>query len=72
MEVRGQYTCEFRRRSKTSTHVLSGNRLLVGCPQGLDGVGVVSQIVLAADQDDGETGAEVHDLRDPLSKTQTR
>lgn len=51
-----------------SLSVLSGNRLLVGCPQGLDGVGVVSQIVLAADQDDGETRAEVHDLRDPLLK----
>lgn len=38
-----------------SLGVLRGNRLLVGCPQGLDGVGVVSQIGLAADQDDGKT-----------------
>lgn len=38
-----------------SLSVRRGNRLLVGCPQGLDGVGVVSQIGLAADQDDGKT-----------------
>lgn len=56
----------------TKTHVLGGNGLLVGGPQSLDGVGVVSQIVLAADQDDGKARAEVHDLRDPLSKRQTR
>ena len=27
---------------------------------------VVSQILLAADEDDGQAGAEVQDLRDPL------
>lgn len=37
-----------------SLSVRRGNRLLVGCPQGLDGVGIVSQISLAADQDDGK------------------
>lgn len=48
-----KWECQFR-QSKSSvqaecTHVRRGNRLLVGCPQGLDGVGVVSQIGLAAD-----------------------
>lgn len=53
-----RWECQFR-QSKSSvqaecTHVRRGNRLLVGCPQGLDGVGIVSQIGLAADQDDGK------------------
>lgn len=32
----------------------------------LDGLGVVAQIHLAANKDDGESLTEVEDLRDPL------
>ena len=49
------------------TYLLRSHRLLGSLVQFLDGLLVVAQILLAADQDDGEAVAEVEDLRDPLS-----
>jgi hypothetical protein len=37
----------------------------------LDGLLVVSQILLAADEDDGQAGAEVQDLRNPLEEDES-
>lgn len=36
-----------------------------------DGLGVVSQIALAADKDDGQVRAEVKNLGDPLSRDES-
>jgi hypothetical protein len=35
----------------------------------LDGFLIVTEILLAADEDDGQTTAEMHDLGDPLVGT---
>ena len=48
------------------TYLLRGNGLLARLPQLLDRLRIVSQILLAANKDDGETLAEVEDLGDPL------
>ena len=48
------------------TYLLRSNRPLVGLPELLNHSGVAPEILLAADEDDGETGAEVHDLGNPL------
>lgn len=48
------------------THLLRRDRLLGGLSQLLLCLGVVSKVVLAADEDDGKTLAEVKDLGDPL------
>jgi hypothetical protein len=53
--------------SATRTHLFGGDRLLGCLCQFFDRLGIVSQIALAADEDDWETLAEVKDLRDPLS-----
>lgn len=57
----------------TSTDLLSNGLSLslsdgplAGLLQLLDGSGILSEILLATDKDDGEVGAEVKDLRDPL------
>ena len=47
-------------------YLLRSDRLLRGLVQLLDGLLVVAQILLAADEDDGQAGAEVQDLGDPL------
>lgn len=50
----------------TSTHLLRSDRLLAGLAELLDGLVVVAQILLAADEDDGKALTEVKDLRNPL------
>lgn len=52
-----------------STDLLRGHRLLAGLSQLLDDLLVVSEILLATDEDDGKTLAEVQNLRDPLKCT---
>jgi hypothetical protein len=47
-------------------YLFRGDGLLRCLVQLLNGLLVVSQILLAADKDDGEAGAEVQNLRDPL------
>jgi hypothetical protein len=49
-----------------SSYLLGGDRLLAGLLQLSNGLLVVSQILLAADKDNGQTLAEVKNLRDPL------
>jgi hypothetical protein len=53
---------------KTITYLLGGDGLLARLAELLDGLVVVTEILLAANQDDGETLAEVQDLRDPLEE----
>ncbi len=48
------------------TYLLRGHWPLVRLPELLNYTGVAPEILLAADKDDGETGAEVHDLGNPL------
>jgi len=50
-------------------HLLRSNGLLRCLVQLLDSLLVVSQIHLAADEDDGQAGTEVHDLGEPLLLT---
>ena len=50
------------------TDLLGGYRLLGSLVQLLDGLLVEAQILLAADQDDGQALAEVQDLGDPLGR----
>jgi hypothetical protein len=40
--------------------------LHLACAEGLDGVGVVSQVELGADEDDGDIGGVMFDLGEPL------
>lgn len=47
-------------------YLLRSDRLLRGLVQLLDGLLVVAQILLAADEDNGEALAEMKDLGDPL------
>lgn len=47
-------------------YLLGGDGLLAGLSELLNDLLVVSQILLAANEDDGETLAEVQNLRDPL------
>jgi hypothetical protein len=58
-----------RLRIFCDTYLLRGDGLLAGLAELLDCLVVVSQILLATNQNDGETLAEVKDLRDPLSGT---
>jgi hypothetical protein len=48
------------------TYLLRGDRLLRGLGKLLDGLGVVAQILLAANKDDGKTLAEVKNFGNPL------
>lgn len=52
---------------KLHTHLFWCHRLLRRLVQLLNCLLVISQILLAADQDDGESLAEMEDFRDPLS-----
>ena len=47
-------------------YLLRGDGLLRCLVQLLNGLLVVSQILLAANEDDGQAGAEVQDLGNPL------
>lgn len=49
------------------TYLLGRHRLLGGLVQFFNGLGVVTQIFLAADQDDGKALAKVQNLGDPLN-----
>lgn len=48
--------------SGSFTHLFSGDRLLACLVQLLLGLGVISEILLAANQDDGQALAEVEDF----------
>jgi hypothetical protein len=48
------------------TYLLRGDRLLRGLGELLDSLGVVTQILLAADEDDGKALAEVENFGNPL------
>lgn len=48
------------------TYLLRSHWSLVRLPQLLNHPGITSEILLAGDQDNGKTGAKMHNLRDPL------
>ena len=50
------------------TYLLGSDGALGGLVQLLNGLGVVTQILLATNQDNGEALAEVENLGDPLKK----
>jgi hypothetical protein len=54
------------RGSRRLSYLLGGNRLLAGLVKLLDRLLIVSQILLATDEDNWEAAAEVQDFRDPL------
>jgi hypothetical protein len=56
------------KRVGTSTRLLWGNGLLRGLVELLDRLLVVTQILLAANKDDGQALAEVQDFGNPLQK----
>jgi len=53
-------------RREGNAHLLGRNGLLAGLAKLLDGLLVVTQILLAADEDDGKALAEVKDFGNPL------
>ena len=53
-------------RSGGCSYLFRSNGLLRCLVQLLDSLLVVSQVHLAADEDDGQARAEVHDLGEPL------
>lgn len=55
----------------SEAYLFRGNGLLRCLVQLLNGLLVVSQILLAADEDDGQAGAEVQDLRNPLEEDES-
>jgi len=61
-----------RDRRRKGTNLGLGDGPLARLLQLLDGSGILSKILLATDEDDGEVGAEVQDLRDPLRKQSER
>lgn len=52
--------------TRGGTYLLRGDGLLRGLGELLDGLGVVAQILLAANKDDGKALAEVENLGNPL------
>ena len=56
---------------RVQTHLLLGNGSLRGLVKLLDGLLVVSEILLTSNEDDGKTLAEMQDLGDPLSKNKS-
>ena len=52
-----------------SAYLLGSDGLLAGLVKLLDGFLVVTEILLAANEDDGEATAEMHDFGDPLVGT---
>lgn len=57
---------------KVNAYLLRRDGLLARLAELLDGLGVVAEILLATNKNDGQALAEVHDLRDPLSKRVSR
>jgi hypothetical protein len=49
-----------------ATYLLWGDGLLAGLVKLLDRLGIETQVLLAANENDGETGAEVKNFGDPL------
>lgn len=49
------------------TYLLRGDGLLAGLTQLLNGLGIVAQILFAANEDDGQALAEVKNFGNPLS-----
>lgn len=58
----GQYAGCFWLMGAACAHLLLGDRSLRGLVEFLDGLGIVSKILLATNKDDGKTLAEVKDL----------
>ena len=58
-----------RGQSNDITHLLRRDRLLAGLAELLNGLVVISQILLTTNQDDGKSLTEVKDLGDPLLGT---
>lgn len=56
----------YSRHGALETYLLGRDGLLARLPELLDRLRIVSQILLAANKDDGKTLAEVKHLRDPL------
>lgn len=54
------------RQCLSLTYLFGGNGLLAGLAELLNGLGVVAQILLAANEDDWDVTAEVKNLRVPL------
>lgn len=52
-----------------SPYLFGSDGLLAGLLQLDDGFLIVAEIFLAADEDNGETAAKVHDFGDPLMST---
>lgn len=53
-------------RKETKTYLLRGYRSLARLLELVDYSSVTSEVVLAANKNDGKTSAEVHHLRNPL------
>lgn len=53
------------------SYLLGSNRLLACLVEFLDGLLVVTEILLATNENDGQALAEVHDLGDPLMEKST-
>lgn len=49
-----------------NTNLFGSDGSLGGFPELLNHTGLAPQILLAADEDDGQTSAEMHDFRNPL------
>ena len=54
------------RDRKRRTYLLGSDWPLVRLPELVNNTGVAPEILLAANENDGETSAEVHNLGDPL------
>lgn len=55
-----------KRANTAETYLFGGNGLLAGLAKLFNSLGVIAQILLASDEDDGKALAEVHDLGNPL------
>ena len=58
-----------KRANTAETYLFGGNGLLAGLAKLFNSLGVIAQILLASDEDDGKALAEVHDLGNPLQDT---
>lgn len=58
-----------RQMQGQQTYLLGADGLLACLAELLNGLVVVTQILLAADEDDGKALAEMQDLRNPLQET---
>ena len=58
--------CDVMGGCRFETYLLRRDWPLVGLPELLNNSLVAAEILLAANEDDGETGAKVHDLGNPL------